>query len=184
MVFAIMDSGRFVFFIKLLAARRNSLACPQEPGAEFAADDNFLLGALCIFGAACCAATYNVVTRKLVNSDPLPVTLFYTAMIGALVSSFAVPFFWQIPQGVVQWSALICIGLFGGVAHSLIIAAHQYSAATVVAPFMYTQIFWALFFGWLFFAELPDSYAYLGGILVIISGLFLLNPRRKSQVNK
>jgi len=150
-----------------------------RPGSEIAGADNFLFGALCVFGAACCTAIYNVITRKLANSDPLPVTLFYTAMIGALVSSMVVPFFWQMPQGSLQWTGLICIGLFGGVAHSLIIAAHQYTEATVVAPFMYTQIFWAIFFGWLIFSELPDSYAYIGGVIVIISGLCLIYPKRR-----
>jgi len=138
------------------------------------ANTDLTFGALFIFGSACCAALYNVITRKLAGSDPLYVTLFYTAMIGALVSSLIVPWFWQSPQGWLQWIALISIGLFGGVAHSLMIAAHQYSAATIVAPFMYTQIFWAILLGWIFFAELPDQYALIGASIVIASGLFLL----------
>lgn len=149
-----------------------------RPGAE-QGSENILLGALCVFGAACCTAIYNVVTRKLADADPLPVTLFYTAMIGALVSSFVVPFYWQNLTGVLPWLALISIGLFGGIAHSLIIAAHQYTAATVVAPFMYTQIFWALLLGWVIFAEIPDKFAFMGGALVIISGLYLLAQQRR-----
>lgn len=149
-----------------------------RPGTE-QSSENMLLGALCIFGAACCTAIYNVITRKLANADPLPVTLFYTAMIGALVSSLAVPFYWQMPEGLFPWLALISLGVFGGIAHSLIIAAHQYSAATVVAPFMYTQIFWALLLGWLIFAEIPDQFAFMGGVLVIASGLYLLLQQRR-----
>lgn len=150
-----------------------------RPDMGQAADSELTIGALFIFGSACCAALYNVITRKLANSDPLYVTLFYTAMIGALVSSLVVPWFWQSPQSLLQWGALIVIGLFGGVAHSLIIAAHQYTAATVVAPFMYTQIFWAIGLGWLFFAELPDQYAFIGGAIVIASGLFLLLSEKR-----
>jgi drug/metabolite transporter (DMT)-like permease len=142
-------------------------------------NSQMLLGALFVFGAACCTAFYNVITRKLANTDPLFVTLFYTAMIGAIVSSLIVPFFWQLPQDVSQWLALLTIGLFGGVAHSLIIAAHQYTAATVVAPFMYTQIFWAIILGWLFFSQLPDLFDYLGGAIVVFSGLFLLLANRR-----
>ena len=145
------------------------------------ANTDLTIGALFVFASACCAALYNVITRKLANSDPLYVTLFYTAMIGALVSSLIVPWFWQSPQGWQQWAALLFIGLFGGVAHSLIIAAHQYTAATIVAPFMYTQIFWAIILGWIFFAELPDLYAFLGGLIVILSGLFLLLSKKKIE---
>ncbi len=154
-----------------------------RPGVE-QSSETMLFGALCIFGAACCTAIYNVITRKLADADPLPVTLFYTAMIGAIVSSLVVPFYWQMPSGILPWLALISIGLFGGVAHSLIIAAHQYTAATVVAPFMYTQIFWALLLGWLIFADMPDQYAFMGGALVIMSGLYLLlQQRRRTGAN-
>lgn len=150
-----------------------------RPGGEGLQDPQFVLGGLFIFIAACCTAFYNVITRKLADADPLPVTLFYTALIGALVSSVAVPFFWQAPEGHLQWLALIFIGVFGGLAHSLIIAAHQFAAATTVAPFMYSQIFWALGFGWLIFGELPDQYSYMGGVLVICSGLYLLYAKRR-----
>jgi len=131
------------------------------------------IGALCIFGSACCAAIYNVTTRKLSGNDPLPVTLFYTAMVGAITASLFVPFVWQMPSSPLVWAALLCIGLFGGMAHSLIIISHKYALATTVAPFMYSQIFWALALGWLLFADLPDLPAYLGGVIVIGSGLYL-----------
>lgn len=144
-----------------------------RPGIDGLGSSDQGLGALFIFGAACCTAIYNVTTRKLSDSDPIPVTLFYTAMVGAVASSFFVPFIWQTPTSPAAWAALISIGLFGGLAHSLIIIAHKYAAATVVAPFMYSQIFWALAFGWLMFGDLPDLYAYLGGAIVIGSGLFL-----------
>ncbi|RED44681.1 threonine/homoserine efflux transporter RhtA [Aestuariispira insulae] len=135
-------------------------------------------GALFILAAAFCMATFNVTTRKLANSDPMPVTLFYTALIGAVASSLAVPFFWQMPEGTNVWLALVAIGLFGGLAHSLIIAAHKYAAATTVAPFMYSQIFWALLLGWAMFDSLPDIYAWVGGGIVILSGLYLIHRGR------
>lgn len=144
-----------------------------RPGINGLGSSDLGTGALFIFGAACCTAIYNVTTRKLSGSDPIPVTLFYTAIVGAVVSSLFVPFIWETPTSPEVWAALIFIGLFGGLAHSLIIIAHNYAAATTVAPFMYSQIFWALGFGWLMFGELPDRYAYLGGAIVIGSGLYL-----------
>lgn len=131
------------------------------------------VGALCIFGSACCAAVYNVTTRKLSANDPLPVTLFYTAMVGAIVTTVFIPFVWVMPPTLMAWVALLSIGLFGGMAHSLIIISHKYASATTVAPFMYSQIFWALGLGWLLFEDLPGLSAYLGGVIVICSGLYL-----------
>ena len=39
-------------------------------------------GAFFILAAACCMAVFNVSTRKLAHTDPMPVTLFYTALVG------------------------------------------------------------------------------------------------------
>ena len=150
-----------------------------RPGVDSIDTSSLGIGALLIFGAACCTAIYNVSTRKLSDSDPLPVTLFFTAMVGAVVTSLYIPFIWQSPSTTEQWAALTVIGLFGGLAHSLIIIAHKYAAATTVAPFMYSQIFWALALGWLMFEDLPDLYAFIGGAIVIASGLYLFQRGRK-----
>jgi len=156
-----------------------------RPGGEGLASETQGLGALLVFGAACCTAIYNITTRKLSDSDPIEVTLFYTALVGAVVTTLYVPFIWQTPVSAESWTALVSIGLFGGLAHSLIIIAHQYATATTVAPFMYSQIFWALGFGWLMFGQLPDRWSYLGGAIVIASGLFLLyRGRPRSGISR
>lgn len=140
--------------------------------------DGLGLGALLVFGAACCVALFNVTTRKLANDDPMPVTLFYTALVGAIASSLALPFFWQTPDTPMAWAAFVSIGLFGGIAHSLMVASHKYAPASTVAPFMYTQVFWALGLGWVLFGNLPDQYAFMGGGIVILSGLYLIHRGR------
>jgi drug/metabolite transporter (DMT)-like permease len=157
-----------------------------RPGINSLGSSDISMGALCIFGAACCTAIYNITTRNISGSDPIPVTLFYTAIVGAVVTNLFVPFIWVTPSSPGVWGALICIGLFGGLAHSLIIIAHKYAAATTVAPFMYSQIFWALGFGWLMFGERPDIYTYVGGSIVIGSGLYLFYRGRRpvSTVNQ
>ncbi|WP_286238070.1 DMT family transporter [Neptuniibacter halophilus] len=144
-----------------------------RPGGSATLDSTALSGALCIFGSACCAALYNVTTRKLAEQDPVQVTLFFTALVGTLATTLYVPFIWVTPTGTLVWLALTCIGFFGGMAHSLMIIAHKHARATALAPFMYSQIIWALALGWLLFNELPDKLAWLGGSIVILSGLYL-----------
>ncbi len=82
---------------------------------------------------------------------------------------------WQNPVIWQEWLALAVIGLFGGAAHSAMIAAHSFAAASSIAPFMYSQIFWAIGLGYLFFGALPDQYSLLGAVIVIISGIYLLH---------
>lgn len=137
------------------------------------------IGALLTFGAAFCASLFNIITRKLADEDPVPVTMFYTALAGALIMLLVVPFIWENPVSWQQWMALILIGIAGGAAHSCIIASHVFAPASTVAPFMYSQIFWALGLGYLFFGALPDQFTVLGGVIVIASGLYLL---RRQQI--
>lgn len=136
------------------------------------------IGALLTFGAAICASIFNIVTRKLADEDPVPVTMFFTALAGALVMLMIVPFIWENPAGWQQWTTLLLIGIAGGAAHSCIIASHFFAPASTVAPFMYSQIFWALGFGYLLFGALPDKFTVFGGAIVIASGLYLLRRFR------
>ena len=136
------------------------------------------IGALLTFGAAFCASLFNIITRKLADEDPVPVTMFYTALAGAVIMMVVVPFIWESPVGWQQWTALVLIGIAGGAAHSCIIASHVFAPASTVAPFMYSQIFWALGFGYLFFGALPDQFTLLGGAIVIASGIYLLRRQK------
>ena len=140
------------------------------------------IGGWLVFGAAFCASLFNIITRKLSDEDPLPVTMFYTAMAGALIMLLSIPFAWVNPSGWQQWSALILIGIAGGAAHSCIIAAHAFAPASTVAPFMYSQIFWALALGFIVFGALPDGFTILGGTIVIASGIYLLR-REKTKTD-
>ena len=108
--------------------------------------------------------------------------MFYTALAGASIMLMIVPFIWENPLGWQQWTALLLIGVAGGAAHSCIIASHVFAPASTVAPFMYSQIFWALGFGYLFFGALPDQFTVLGGIIVIASGIYLLR-RHKTEAD-
>ena len=136
------------------------------------------IGAMLTFGAAICASLFNIITRKLADEDPLPVTMFYTALVGASIVIFSLPFVWESPLGWQQWAGLAAIGLFGGAAHCAMIASHAFAPASAVAPFMYSQIFWAIGFGYLLFDALPDEYTILGGIIVVVSGIYLLRRQR------
>lgn len=51
--------------------------------------------------------------------------------------------------------------------------------ASNVAPFMHSQIFWALGFGYLYFGALTAQFAKLGGVTVIANGIY---PLRRQKI--
>ena len=62
------------------------------------------------------------------------------------------------------WVAMVSMSVFGALGHWLLILAHRRAPASVVAPFFYAQLIWAVILGTLVFHELPDGWTLLGGI--------------------
>jgi len=70
-----------------------------------------------------------------------------------------------------QFGRLAAIGLLGGTAQLLIIAALNRAPASRIAPIQYVQLLWAIAFGALFYAEFPDFVGILGLIVVVLAGI-------------
>lgn len=125
---------------------------------------------------ACCYATYQVLTRLIRGLAPPLTSLFYTALVGTLATSSVVPFHWVAPTPQ-EWILLATMGLFGGAGHFAVIKAYESARASVVAPFIYSELLWAIALGWIVFAQLPDVWTLAGAALLIGTGVYLLRPR-------
>lgn len=133
----------------------------------------FQLAALLPIGVTVFYAIYQIITRVISHrTDPIN-TVFYTAIVGGVVMSLAVPFFWQTPT-VEQWGLLIVIGLLGGLGHWAIILAYQRAEAPLVAPFAYTELIWATLMGIALFGDYPDLWTLAGAGVIAASGIYIL----------
>ena len=77
---------------------------------------------------------------------------------------------------------MLVTGAMGGFGHWLLILAHRLAPATVLAPFIYSQIVWMVTLGYLVFGQLPDRWTFIGAAIVISSGLYLLYRERVRAV--
>ena len=126
-----------------------------------------------------CFALYNISTRILSTTDSSGTTLFYSNLFGAVVMSMAVPFVWIWPNGWLQIAIMVIMGACGAFGHYLLIAAHRLAPASILAPFIYTQLIWVSISGYLVFSDLPNHWTLVGAAVVIASGLYLLYRERK-----
>ncbi len=62
----------------------------------------------------------------------------------------------------------------GSVSHWFLILAHRLAPASLVAPFVYTEIVWIIALGVVIFGDWPDVWTLTGAGIVIASGLYLL----------
>ncbi|UFN47015.1 DMT family transporter [Roseomonas sp. OT10] len=125
-------------------------------------------------GVACSNALYFLATRRLALRDGSATTMFYTGLVGSLLFLPVLPFVWQAPASLLDGLLLAALGLFGALGHGLLIVAHRRATSSVLAPFFYAQLLWAIAIGVAVFGEVPDRWTLLGGAVVIGSGLYLL----------
>ena len=122
------------------------------------------------FGMLATNTGFQLVTSRLATVDDPATTHFYTGCIGLASTTLLVPFFWTSALAPATWGLLLLLGVFSTVGHFLLILAYQRVPATTVMPFLYAQIAFAVFGGWLVFAHVPDAASWLGIALIAASG--------------
>ena len=135
--------------------------------------------ALFTLGATICYAFYAVITRIVSRVDSNQTSLFYANSIGALAMLPVIPFVWQPPVNWVVVFLMVMIGVLGSTGHYFLIAGHKLAPASVLSPFVYTQLIWVIVLGYLVFGQVPNSWTVAGAAIVIASGLYLLYRERK-----
>ena len=80
---------------------------------------------------------------------------------------------WEWP-GPGDLAVLLANGVLAAFAMVLFIAAYKYAESNFVAPFEYSSMLWAVFYGLLLFGDFPDTYTWTGIGVVVIAGLAMI----------
>jgi len=127
--------------------------------------------ALLALAAAFTYAAGAILTR-IARSDPTATSVLWSALVGSVLSSLAVPFFWQPIAAGDLWAFLL-LGGFGTAAQALLIRAFSLAEAAAIAPFGYTGLIWAGLWGWLFWGMLPDAWTLAGALIIVAAGVYV-----------
>lgn len=113
-----------------------------------------------------------VLTRKTNQFDHPMVTLFYGGLVGMIISTAIVPFFWtpHVPT-TGEWLILASTGVTSTIGHLLVNSAYKHAEASLLAPYAYLQIISATTMGWLAFGQLPDSLTAIGIGIICTGGV-------------
>ena len=140
------------------------------------------IGAIAALSSAAFYSLYLVLTRKVADEAPSVVLLFHANAIGALALTVVAPTVARMPINMSEWLILPFLGFFGMVGHWCMIKAYSIADASTLAPFMYVQLLMATFYGWLVYNNLPDGFTLLGMLVILASGLYVLNEGRRNAV--
>lgn len=133
-------------------------------------------GHLAALGTACCIAATVIILRRIAGTEKritlLAVPQLLAIGVNGIVSAthFVVPDGWEFGLLLVS-GALVALGQF-----ALLLAARR-APANVLGQTQYSQLFWTISVGALFFAEYPDLYAVLGVAVIVVAGLLTLTAR-------
>lgn len=152
-----------------------------RPGSGLSAD-----GIMFAFGAAVAYAAYQIQTRQLASTETPVTMLFYTAMVGTVAMSLALPWIWNGPlPDLVDGLMIVCLGAFGGVGHYLLICAFREAPASVLSPILYAQLVIATLLGALLFGHVPALPALVGILVIAGAGAVIaLDSRRKPILHR
>jgi len=131
------------------------------------------LGAMLVLTGALCAALAQIYIRKLVQSEQTSAIVFYFSVTSASLSLLTLPFGWVLPTGQ-EAAFLILAGLLGGMGQIFLTSAYRFAPASVVAPFDYASMLFAILIGMFFFNEIPDLRTIGGAALVILAGVIII----------
>ena len=128
--------------------------------------------AFIVLAAGFCFALYSIATRKVGGRDSVETSTLYTAVAGTLMLA---------PFGIAQWQPIDLHGalLMGGISvtgllgHLLYIRALAHAPAIAIQPLTYLLLVWAVFYGFVLFGTLPDSWTVIGALIVVGSGLYV-----------
>jgi S-adenosylmethionine uptake transporter len=141
------------------------------------------LGHLAALAAAGLGAMTSVIVRKIGHDERGVVLMLYPMVANFLFMAIALPFVY-IPVPAAHFGMMFAmsgLGLLGGV---LIIAAYRRAPAIIVAPMQYSQIIWAILFGYLFFNEDIDLWTGIGTSVIIAAGIYIVLREDKASVSK
>jgi drug/metabolite transporter (DMT)-like permease len=127
--------------------------------------------------SAACWAFSIVITRRMGGLDAPLTTLFYSTVIGLVLSSLVLPLVWR-SASLNDWAIMAAMALLSAVGQYLLIAGLSRGAASLLASFSYSQIIWSTWLGYLVFGTKPTVWTWCGAALIMAGGVYIAHRER------
>lgn len=141
------------------------------------------MGALIVLTGSFCAALAQVFVRRLIETEDAAAIVFYFSMTATLLSLLSAPFGWVTPSGQTL-AYLLGAGLVGGTGQILLTSSYRYGDASVIAPFEYSSMLFAVAIGLIFFDEVPTVQMLVGASIVIAAGVLIILRERYLKIQR
>ncbi len=113
-------------------------------------------------------------TRRLGVTESAETMVLYQVVfncIGSGLVLLVLPGKWLMPSAV-DWGLFAAVGLCAGLAQFCMTSAFRAAPLSVVAPFEYFALVWAVILGYVVWSDIPDLWSVAGALIVVASGLY------------
>ena len=142
------------------------------------------LGAVIAVGGAFLGAAATTQVRAMVRTEAASTIVFYFSLFSALAGLGSIPFTpWSMP-GPLDAAMLVGAGIFGGIGQMTMTQSFRHADASLIAPFDYTSMIWALIVSLLVFNTWPSGIMLLGTAIVIAAGLFVIYREHRLGIER
>jgi drug/metabolite transporter (DMT)-like permease len=149
-----------------------------EPHGAFGAATGSSLGALLALSGALLSAFVVVFIRQMSATEASEAIIFYFMVVCG--ASGAVTMLWSFaPLGLYQTLLLIGCGVLGGIGQLFMTYSYRYAEPSLLAPFDYAAMIWAVALGYFVFTEVPETIVLAGAGVVTVSGLYIVWQERR-----
>lgn len=131
-------------------------------------------------GGAIGVAVVTIAIRRMGRTEPPETTVFWFAALSLPVLALLLPA-GALDHDRTQWLLLIGIGLAGGASQLLMTGSLTLARISVVAPFDYSQLVWAVLFGWMIWDTPPGGRTWAGAAIITACGLYSAYRERVLQ---
>lgn len=175
-VFAFKEQVGLARWLAIIAGFAGVLLIVQPSAAGYA-DGNSAWALLCL-GGTLLLSVRDLMTRVIPRSiSSLLVTLSAVLAIPLLAGVIVAFQGWQ-PVTLRQLALLAGAGALLSCGFFLLVRALRAGEMSVVSPFRYTGLLYALLLGWLVWGDVPNALAFAGIGLLAAAGLFMLTHGR------
>tara|TARA_B100000700_G_scaffold89685_1_gene101170 strand:+ start:181 stop:1062 length:882 start_codon:yes stop_codon:yes gene_type:complete len=122
-----------------------------------------------------------IIFLRILGTTENPVkTVFYFMLISVICTSFFQPIYWKDPDLKIIL-LFVGLGTCAFITQILMTYALQKAQASIVSPFNYTGILWAIFFDLLIWNVTPFFNTLIGGVIITISGIYIFHRETKTS---
>ena len=138
---------------------------------------------LLVLLAAISYAVYQLLTRRVSQSDSAATSAVYAVAVGAVIVTAILPWHFQLPQPehIHYWIGFVAVGFLGGFRHLFMVKAFECAPASAISPFCYTELVGITALGLIIFGEIPSFWTAIGASIIVASGLYLAKAESASD---